>query len=507
MTVVAAVVIGVPILLTVLHHLAYTWPGLAYRDEISRPLRIDRTDSFAAWWLTMVLLVSAGATRLIYVLRRHRRDDYRGHYQLWQLTLVVLLLACVHSVVDLVAWMGALLELAVGDRAVLSGANWFRIVLDVGGIILAMRLIAELYRCRPALIAMMCAGTLLGISEAAAWQVFAVDSMIKATTVLAAPMLAWSCFLIGSTIYLRSMYRQVRNIPDAPSLRERFAQWMDERRNDDADFEPEFFQATEPRPRAAAITATRNPVESDDRSNPRSDARRRDRSKQAEKNSNDTRERRGLFSKLKRGRNDTGADQSKTDSKESTAQEESTAREESTDERPKRRWFGLRAAKQVEVDEPAETPADTEPIETPQKKRRFSLRLRPQSTDQQSDDEADENETPDETAPKEKKGWFGGLMGRKKSAPEQGDGDDQDDEKADRHAGSASGRSGPLAGRGKGPLSSAARQQPSRPESSRSDQTGGNDDLPDPDDIDWNSMSKAERRRMRKKLKRSGRAA
>ena len=77
-TIVSFIILAVPVALTILHHLALTWPSLAYRDALARPLYINRPDSFAAWWLTMVLLVAAGTTRLIYVLRRHRRDDYPG---------------------------------------------------------------------------------------------------------------------------------------------------------------------------------------------------------------------------------------------------------------------------------------------------------------------------------------------------------------------------------------------------------------------------------------------
>ena len=76
---------------------------------------------------------------------------------------------------------------------------------------------------------------------------------------IAAPMLGWSCFLVAATLYLRSMYRQIRNIPAAPSIRHRLAQWVAERRNrDDEDFPSEFFEPQDtPRPAVASVATLR----------------------------------------------------------------------------------------------------------------------------------------------------------------------------------------------------------------------------------------------------------
>lgn len=123
MAIFAIALLGIGVCLTVMHHLAVTSPALAYREPVARVFRMDRADSFAGWMLPLVLVVSAGACYLIYGLRFHRRDDYLGHYRLWRITTVVLLVASVHSVVGLVSWLGAVIELMLGDRAILSGAD------------------------------------------------------------------------------------------------------------------------------------------------------------------------------------------------------------------------------------------------------------------------------------------------------------------------------------------------------------------------------------------------
>ncbi|QDV88617.1 hypothetical protein [Planctomycetes bacterium TBK1r] len=537
MGVTAVIVLAISIALTVLHHAAFTWPTLAYRADLARPLLIHRPDSFAAWWTTMLLLLSAGATRLIYVLRRHRRDDYRGHYQLWQLTLVVLLLASVHATVDLVGWLGASLDLLVGDRAVLSGANWLRIVLDVGGIILAMRLIAEVYLCRPALIAMIVSAVLIGFSELAHWQIVVVDGAAKATLVTAAPMLTWSCFLVAATLYLRSMYRQIRNIPAAPSLRERLAQWVAEHRNrDEEDFPSEFFEPQDtPRPAVASVAPRRSPAVApaaktdvvaknvDDHTDVETDL---------DENDSARPDKPGWFARLRRRG---GKKPSDTDSNDATPDDSSQADAADNDAvdddgpdqpKPKRRWFGLRAARSTEPTDDAEEAAaesendsdDQADSERPAKKKGwFSLRLKPQPLADSADQDGDSTEpvadADAETETQEKKkGWFGGLLRRKNVDAEESD--DSETEATNgsskpQSSGRAPARGAGSPSRGSGPLSSAARQQRSSQtaEPSRGNQTQALDDDIDPDDIDWESMSKAERRRMRKHLKRTGRAA
>ncbi|MCO8124670.1 hypothetical protein NHH03_23225 [Stieleria sp. TO1_6] len=533
MTIVATLLLIAPAGMAVLHHLAVTWPRLAYNESLARPLRIDRPDSFAAWWLSMVLVLASGAMLLIYQLRRHRRDDYVGHYRLWRLSLIVMLIASVHWTVDLVSWLGAWMDLALGDRAALSGANWLRLVLDVGGIILSMRLVAEVYRCRGALLAMVSAVACLGFSEAAHWRLLSIDSMFESTLVIAAPMMGFSLVLVAATIYLRLLYRQVRNISDGPTMRERVAQWAADRGRDEfdsqsLDSQTEDQSATEsaparrpeppaPRPQPAAKRA----APQDDEDEEIDDAVADDEPKLKKP---------GLFSRLlPRRSKPLPADDD--ESSESTQSSSVSSRPPATDpepdqddapEKPSRRWFGLRAAKPpTDVDasdaedesstDPPAAESAAEPVA--KKKRRFSLRLKPQPTEtapQESDDQADETSVNDDSSDDEsgskKKGWFGGLFSRKKSVDDSQEDDDAAEDSADKSSSAAVRQNGGT--RSGGPLSAASRsQRPATPQSQSNGDSADDPDQIDPDDIDWESMNKSERRRMRKQLKRSGQAA
>lgn len=606
-----AAVIGMTLLLTGLHHMAITSPSLAYREPLARPLRLDRGDSFGAFWLSLVLILSAGVAYLIYGLRLHRRDDYRGHYQLWRWTTLVLFFASIHQSVGLVSWMGAILELGLGDRAVLSGANWLRIVLDVGGIILAMRLVAEVYRCRRSLVTLLIALAVLGWSELVAWKIAVISTPLQSTLYIAAPMIAGSGMLLAMTLYLRALFRQVRGIADGPPLRERLRDWWQQlrQRDDDDDWELRLVQATEdivsvpPAATRAAVTRRVDDA-SDDESvddQPAADqlaegkklgGKSRDltsdsNASEADEGQSNSKSRRSLLQslrlgwlarlrvpRLRRPGRDADVDESKA-GRPAPAPNQPAPNQpagEETDQ-PRRsgfglRWFKRRRSEQAESQEKSQkqkesgkqsAPVDTsgqstqDPAdETPKRKRPwFSLRLKPQRIDDSEGDHsegrpsadslprgraakrhaaAEDSDSGDDSA-ESKPGWIARWFRRGKG--DQAESAEGDAEASESGNAPPSRSRGPLAGRSAASSgaassgaasssqagdSSARRSTPQNAPGSNAPVTNGrgsnaeadaedDEDLPHPDDIDWNSMSKAERRRMRKRLKRSGHAA
>lgn len=216
--------IGCTLLLCVLHYAAVSWPAIAYRPEIARPLRLDRPDSFGSWYSCVLLTGSAAIALLIYQLRRYRIDDYQGRYRLWRLVLIVLLLASVNALVSLIPWSGAVLDAAFGRRVALSGGDWIRLVASIGGIILALRLAAEIRRCRWALATLILATALWAVPEAAKWKFLSIDSLSMWTLVTTAPLLALTSLFVSLGSYLRMLYREVQEIEEGESLVQRLGQ-------------------------------------------------------------------------------------------------------------------------------------------------------------------------------------------------------------------------------------------------------------------------------------------
>ena len=216
---VASAITGLTILLVLLHYLSVTWPRLAYAPDIARPLRLDRADSFGRWYLSMLLAASSGAAFLIYQLRRYRLDDYRGQYRLWRTMLLTLAFASVGVAVSLVDWSGSLIDAALGRRAALAGADWVRLLVSMGGMVLVLRLIAETYRSRFSLIVLLIAVAALVFPEAAGWNLFAIDSPIKWSAMTSAPLVGCTALFLSLGAYLRLLYREVSEIEASPSLR------------------------------------------------------------------------------------------------------------------------------------------------------------------------------------------------------------------------------------------------------------------------------------------------
>ncbi|QDT09126.1 hypothetical protein [Planctomycetes bacterium K23_9] len=434
------------LLLTFAHYAAVTWPSLVYQPDIARPLRLDRADSFGRWFTCAILAASSGASLLIYQLRRHRNDDYAGHYRLWRIVIVVLLLASINTLVSAVSWCGSLLDALVGKRVAFSGYDWLRIFLGVGGVVLAIRMIAELRRSRWALAFIAIACGLLALPEATKWQLLEIETINRWVLVTAAPLLGYTALFLAVGGYLRMLYRDVRGIVET----ETFTQRMGNLRR-----------------RMFAGETAADPWQSD---------------------------------------RDVDADAGEpADDSDETDESEVNADNDVKPLRKKRRWFGLRAAREdaartdeeTDEEEPAEA---TEPApRSRKKKRRFGLRLDPTELNESEDDDSvqedseesvDTNQEDEQAAPKKRR--FG-LSWRKKKKPvdatdaaedEQSDDQQQDEEFAE-----------------SSPLSSAARQ------SGGQDAAASQDDYIDEDEIDWDSLSKSERRRLRKKIKRQGRAA
>ena len=176
---------------------------------------------------------------------------------------------------------------------------------------------------------------------------------------------------------------------------------------------------------------------------------------------------------------------------EEVANEEKDPSQESIPASSKRRWFGLRrtrasdgeARTQTGVDTSAVAGQTTEHSGSADKRTRSSSSSKTKataSTPTQRTDAADtEADSADEKAPRK------GLMGwRRKKANQQ-----QDETKSE----------SPKPQSQQAPT--ASKPTPPKPQHDAGDQLG------EEDDIDWNSMSKAQRRRLRKQMKRQNKAA
>lgn len=460
------------LLLCAAHYAAVAWPAIAYRPEIARPLRLDRPDSFGRWFMVAMLTLTSGASLMIYQLRRYRNDDFQGRYRLWRLVLVVTALASVNALVSMIEWGGALLDAGFGKRVALTGGDWIRLVVSLGGAVLALRLIAEVRRCRPALSLMIVSALFFAVPEAAKWNILNVDSLPKWTLVTSASLLGSTALFLAMGCYLRMLYREVKEIGDSESIKERLQK-----------VRLRIFQ--------------RNEEDEDEWT-----SKEKGKSNSKSKTDGDT-ENEGQGRWWKRKAKPKAAkeleEEIAEEEEEWYEEEEETPEPEPdtedaapTQKKEKRRWFGRRKTKSnAEQDsdtecieeKPESEPEEIEPASKKKKKkrRRFSLRLSPPTSNAEQDAAEEEPastssaEQEEDDKPKRKRGL--GWLRRKKSAEAEAESSEQPE------------------------------NEPVPAKQSSSSRKEAEPEPIDPDDIDWSALSKSERRRLRKQLKRQNRAA
>lgn len=212
MTVCGVAVIGSAVLFAMVHWMSVSWAPLATNTELARPLRLDRPDSLGNWARSFFLAGSSATALLVYQLRRYKVDDYKGHYRLWRPVIILLAVMSVDSIVNLVPWCGAMIDAVLGKRMALAGADWIRIVLTVGGGALAIRLLAEVRGSRLSLVMMLFAVLGFAMPLAAHWKVLDATAMTGWLIVTTAPLFAAAALWVSIGGYLRMLFREVRGL-------------------------------------------------------------------------------------------------------------------------------------------------------------------------------------------------------------------------------------------------------------------------------------------------------
>lgn len=456
--------------------------AIADRAQLVDVFQIMRHGSLGRYFIGVMYLGLAGAAWMVYQLRRFRNDDFSGDYRLWQWIVGIALVSSVATLVPLVAMLGAAVEGMMGRRIALSGQDWIGLFLIIGGAILAMKSVAEMWRYRAALTLLIAGWLWAAVPIAVDWNVLSTHTNLRWTVVTSAPLLAVACWFAATASYLRSLYREVRGITAPISLLEKLRIAAQQRKiesNIRSEDSAQSRTSKADRDTAGAPTAKRRASQS------------------------------ASSSKLDRRKVD-------NDGSDAQARDETTAIPANT----KRRWFGLRRpAKTAEDDVTASSEASNDPAkendeasssddsvkldtkpDAVQAKRRWWQR-RPRKPKPETGHEDESSTASDDTQPdqrpenegqsvKKRRSGLGSMM-KRKSAESQ-DAPSEEDSDAETEMSPASNRS--------------------RPPQQSSSSGSGEDETDDPsqlsaEDVDWSSMNKSERRKMRKQLKRSGRAA
>lgn len=519
-------------LLGVLHWCALWWGPIAGNEAIARPLRLDRADSFGTWFGAVMLVATAGASFLVYQLRRYKSDDYHGHYRIWRIAIVLSLVASVDCVTGLIDWFGGTIDVLLAERDFLAGADWVRLLLGFGGAAFALRMVAELSRSGWA--AAIFAVSLLGhsIPLAVRWKLIEAQPEIVWLVVPIVTAFARAGSMLSVVIYLRLLYREVRRIESGERLAVRLRGVF--RSDKRAEASTEKVAAVKPRSPGRKVS----PVESAASQSQASSTRQVVRQKIASVDSTAGESSKEVSSKEEEGSASTKRSLwtrvrglKSTDLKSKSERDDEVVGGEVASEKKGRSWLKLpkrqRAPKEELVE--GEATGGQEVVAVQPKSRKLGGWFkssksglteeamakgsqvsvsRAESTDVKSKDEGSEEVSG-------KKGWFGRIMGKKRSTAEAGEENEVEvKEPALKRVVAASSKSGPTTSN---VAKSAAPPAAARSTAQATESVDDDDDLGDevseddpdldPDSIDWGTLNKSERRRMRKVLKRQGKAA
>jgi hypothetical protein len=135
---------------SVLGLLDYFRASIAARLGASNVGALDSSagGSVSAWVQSIVLLAGSGLCQLIYSIRRHRIDDIRGRYRIWQAAMVACLLLSANSVAGVHKTVADVLGNLTGWTALPGGAIWWLVLGGVPVVWIIVRTLLDVRECR-----------------------------------------------------------------------------------------------------------------------------------------------------------------------------------------------------------------------------------------------------------------------------------------------------------------------------------------------------------------------
>ncbi len=194
-------------------------PRVRLPAEAASALDLSFRGSLAGWLSSMLLAVAAAGAWLLFVLRRHRKDDYRGHYRIWIWAGAGLLFASVDACTGLHTIFAVLLTRLAGTPLHGSGAVWWLALYGLVLGALALRMLIEIRRCRLAMLSLLAAGLLYALAACVTFSVIRLDGgtlqrmLGSSLTLVAHASVLGAVVLYARYVYLDAQGKLVARTP------------------------------------------------------------------------------------------------------------------------------------------------------------------------------------------------------------------------------------------------------------------------------------------------------
>jgi hypothetical protein len=129
-------------------------------------LDVSARGSLCGWLSSVLLGMCAVLAVMVYIIRRHKMDDYRGRYRLWLWAAAGLMLASIDAIAGLRGIVDVVAVYFSRMRLVNQPTGWSMTAIALFGGLLGVRVLIDLWRSRAATAMLLLAG--LGYAGAAA---------------------------------------------------------------------------------------------------------------------------------------------------------------------------------------------------------------------------------------------------------------------------------------------------------------------------------------------------
>jgi hypothetical protein len=174
-------------------------------------LDVNARGSLVAWYASLLWTLTAAASFMVYSIRRHRLDDYRGRYRLWLGVAVLCVIASVDLTTGLHTALARELTQLTGTQLYGNESLWWILSAGVVGGLAAIRLIVEMRSCRLAVLALLLTVGAFATAGCVETRLLVLDeglllSMLQSSCLLAAHL----CMVVAVASYARYVYREAQ---------------------------------------------------------------------------------------------------------------------------------------------------------------------------------------------------------------------------------------------------------------------------------------------------------
>ena len=198
----------------------YHAPGIYSNDQLAA-FNPESPGSVAAWLGSLLLTIAAAAGLLVFLVRRHKHDDYRGHYRWWLWNATVLQFASVDVACGLHRLIPPPLIRWTGEILYEDGTVWWILVLGAVGLAIITRVAIEIRQSFAASVMLFLAvagyvtGALLRLDLLTVGQPN-IHVMVKCAVVLSAHLaVALSVLSFARYVYQDAQGRIVKRGPES----------------------------------------------------------------------------------------------------------------------------------------------------------------------------------------------------------------------------------------------------------------------------------------------------